>query len=83
VKLEIVAAFDFPGAPEVVEDGQTLEVNSLKKAESLSRFTVYQLWRMIRALFVEALEGRPGYIRRVLRGKKAATTIMSKNCFFY
>jgi XTP/dITP diphosphohydrolase len=57
---EIVPALDFPGFPEVIEDGQTLEENSLKKAESLSRFSGLSALADDTGLFVEALGGQPG-----------------------
>jgi XTP/dITP diphosphohydrolase len=57
---EIAAAFDFPGAPEVEEDGKTLEENSLKKAKVLSAFTGLPALSDDTGLFIDALGGRPG-----------------------
>jgi XTP/dITP diphosphohydrolase len=57
---EIVPAFDFPGVPEVVEDGETLEENSLKKAKELSDFTGLPALSDDTGLFIEALNGDPG-----------------------
>jgi XTP/dITP diphosphohydrolase len=57
---EIVPAFGFSGFPEVIEDGRTLEENSLKKAESLSRFSGLSTLADDTGLFVEALGGQPG-----------------------
>ena len=56
----LLPAFDFPGAPEVVEDGETLEENSLKKAKALSDFTGLPALADDTGLFVEALNGQPG-----------------------
>lgn len=51
---------DFPGAPEVVEDGRTLEENARKKALSAARYS--GLWALAddTGLEVAALGGRPG-----------------------
>jgi XTP/dITP diphosphohydrolase len=57
---EIVPAFDFPGAPEVEEDGKTLEENSLKKAKALSEFTGSPALSDDTGLFIDALGGQPG-----------------------
>ncbi len=57
---EIIPAFEFPGAPEVEEDGKTLEENSLKKARVLSMFTDLPTLADDTGLFVEALGGQPG-----------------------
>lgn len=60
IPWNIVPAFDFPGAPEVVEDGRTLEENSLKKAKEISLFTGLPSLADDTGLFVEALGGQPG-----------------------
>lgn len=57
---EIVAAFDFPGMPEVEEDGKTLEENSLKKAKVLSMFTGLPALSDDTGFFIDALGGQPG-----------------------
>jgi XTP/dITP diphosphohydrolase len=57
---DIVPAFDFPGVPEVVEDGVTLEENSLKKAKELSAFTGLPALSDDTGLFIDALNGQPG-----------------------
>jgi XTP/dITP diphosphohydrolase len=57
---ELLPAFEFPGAPEVVEDGATLEENSLKKAEALRAFTGLPSLADDTGLFVRALGGAPG-----------------------
>ncbi len=58
--LEIVSAFDFPDVPDVVEDGETLEANAIKKAVTLALAT--GLWSMAddTGLEVDALDGAPG-----------------------
>lgn len=57
---EFSPAWEFPGAPDVVEDGETLEANSLKKAKALCVFTGHPALSDDTGLFVDALEGRPG-----------------------
>lgn len=58
--LEIVSALDYPEIPDVVEDGETLEANAIKKAVTLARET--GLWSMAddTGLEVAALNGEPG-----------------------
>jgi len=51
---------EFPGAPEVVEDGRTYRENALKKAWSAAKFTGKPALADDTGLEVEALEGRPG-----------------------
>ena len=68
---EILPAFEFPGAPEVVEDGETLEENSLKKAKVLCEFTGLPALADDTGLFVEALGGQPGIYAARFAGKNA------------
>ena len=58
--LEFRTLADFPGAPEVVEDGKTLEENAVKKARSAALFC--GLWALAddTGLEVDALAGAPG-----------------------
>jgi XTP/dITP diphosphohydrolase len=58
VKIRTVA--EFPGAPEVVEDGETCEANAIKKAASAARHTGLLSVADDTGLMVEALGGRPG-----------------------
>jgi XTP/dITP diphosphohydrolase len=51
---------EFPGAPEVVEDGETCEANAIKKALSALRFTGLPAVADDTGLLVDALGGRPG-----------------------
>ena len=51
---------DFPGAPEVVEDGRTYQENALKKAWSAAKFTGKPALADDTGLEVDALGGRPG-----------------------
>ena len=51
---------EFPEAPEVVEDGETLEDNALKKARAIREFTGVSALADDTGLEVEALDGAPG-----------------------
>ncbi len=51
---------EFPGAPEVVEDGETCEANAVKKAVSAARHTGLPAVADDTGLMVDALGGRPG-----------------------
>ncbi len=60
LKLELKTLDDFPGAPDVVEDGGTLEENAARKAKSAALFC--GLWAIAddTGLEVAALGGAPG-----------------------
>ena len=51
---------EFPGAPEVREDGQTCEANAVKKAQAIMQYTGLTTVADDTGLVVEALGGRPG-----------------------
>jgi XTP/dITP diphosphohydrolase len=51
---------EFPGAPDVIEDGATYRENALKKARSAADFTGKPALADDTGLEVDALEGRPG-----------------------
>jgi len=58
--LEVCSAFDFPDIPDVVEDGDTLEANAIKKAMELCRATGLPALADDSGLEVAALNGEPG-----------------------
>jgi XTP/dITP diphosphohydrolase len=58
--LEVCSAFDFPHIPDVVEDGDTLEANAIKKAVEICRATGLPSLADDSGLEVEALQGAPG-----------------------
>jgi XTP/dITP diphosphohydrolase len=72
ISWELIPAFDFPGAPEVEEDGKTLEENSLKKAKMLSGFTGLPALADDTGLFVDALNGQPGIYAARFAGEKCS-----------
>lgn len=58
--LEVCSAFDFPHIPDVLEDGDTLEANAIKKAVELCKATGLPALADDSGLEVEALDGAPG-----------------------
>lgn len=58
--LEVCSAFDFPDIPDVVEDGDTLEVNAIKKASEICQATGLPALADDSGLEVEVLNGEPG-----------------------
>ena len=67
----IIAAIDLPGAPDVEEDGATLEANALKKARSLAAFTGLLCIADDTGLEVDALGGAPGVLSARYAGPEA------------
>jgi XTP/dITP diphosphohydrolase len=59
-ELELRCALDYPELPEVVEDGETLEENSAKKALEIARKTGLPTLADDTGLFVDVLGGVPG-----------------------
>jgi len=60
VNVRFLSLEDFPGCPEVIEDGETLEENARKKALPVSRYTKKISLAEDTGLEVEALGGAPG-----------------------
>ena len=58
--LEVVSLDEFPGAPEVEEDGSTFEANARKKAVTLARFSGHLTMADDSGLEADALGGQPG-----------------------
>lgn len=63
---------DFPGMPEVLEDGKTLEENALKKAREIHEFTGLPAIADDTGLEVDALNGAPGIYSSRFAGEKAS-----------
>src|SRR6516162_8305617 len=61
---------DYPGAPEVVEDGTTFEANARKKAAELARHLGQWVLGEDSGLVVPALGGRPGVYSARYAGKQ-------------
>ena len=62
---------EFPDAPEVVEDGDTCEVNAIKKARTIAEFTGLPAVADDTGLVVDALGGRPGVYAARYAGEDA------------
>ncbi len=62
LNVEILSFRDFPDLPEVVEDGETLEDNAVKKAMEVSQATGLPALADDTGLEVAALGGAPGVI---------------------
>lgn len=60
INVRLLSLDDFPGCPEVVEDGETLEANAKKKALVVSQYTKKLSLAEDTGLEVEALGGAPG-----------------------
>jgi XTP/dITP diphosphohydrolase len=58
--LELVAASQFPGVPEIEETGSTFAENALIKARAINAFTNLPALADDSGLVVEALNGAPG-----------------------
>ena len=58
--ITIRSLAEFPGAPDVVEDGATYRENALKKARSAARYTGKPALADDTGLEVDALGGQPG-----------------------
>ncbi|MDZ7820705.1 MAG: RdgB/HAM1 family non-canonical purine NTP pyrophosphatase [Candidatus Marinimicrobia bacterium] len=62
---------DFPGMPEVTEDGDTLKANAHKKAREIHAYTGLPAIADDTALEVEALDGAPGVFSSRYAGEDA------------
>jgi XTP/dITP diphosphohydrolase len=62
---------EFPGAPDVVEDGDTCEANAVKKACAIAEYTGLPAVADDTGLEVDALGGRPGVYAARYAGERA------------
>ncbi len=69
--LELLSLDDFPGIPEIVEDGATFRENAVKKATEVARLTGEMAVADDSGLSVDALQGRPGVYSSRYAGEKA------------
>jgi XTP/dITP diphosphohydrolase len=60
LSIQILNLNSFPGAPEVIEDGDTLAANAIKKALAIHQHTNLPAVADDTGLMVEALDGAPG-----------------------
>lgn len=68
----ILSPADFPGFPEVEEDGDTFEANAIKKAMSAALFTGKPVLADDSGISVDYLNGRPGVYSARYAGEGAA-----------
>jgi len=69
--VEIVTADAYDSVPEVIEDGDTLEENAIKKARELADYTGLMTVADDTGLLVDALSGKPGVYSARYAGKDA------------
>ncbi len=70
--IEFVTLDQFPGAPDVVEDGKTLEDNAQKKAYQIAKFTKHIAIADDSGLEVGILDGMPGVFSARFAGHKCS-----------
>jgi XTP/dITP diphosphohydrolase len=67
--MKVMSLADFPGCPEVVEDGSTFRENALKKARAVAEYTGRLAVADDSGLCVDALRGAPGVYSARFSGK--------------
>ncbi len=71
MNISIATLDDFPGCPEVQEDGKTFEENAVKKARAVSDYTKMPVLADDSGLEVYALGGAPGVLSARYAGEGA------------
>lgn len=71
IDIEVLGLENFPGLPEVVEDGDTFSANAWKKASTIARLTGYLTLADDSGLMVDALDGKPGVLSARYAGENA------------
>ena len=69
--LTLLTLKDFPGCPEVEEDGKTCQDNAIKKATAIAAYTGQWALADDTGLEVDALNGRPGVYAARYAGEQA------------
>ena len=69
--FSVLNAIDFPELPDVLEDGETLTENALKKARTIAKITGKPALADDTGLLVDALNGAPGVYSARFAGKNA------------
>ena len=70
--IELRTLADYPGAPEVVENGETFLANARKKATELAQALNEWVLGEDSGLVVDALGGRPGVLSARFAGEGAS-----------
>jgi XTP/dITP diphosphohydrolase len=68
----ILSLADFPGLPEIIEDGNTFKENALKKARTLASEVGKPVIADDSGLSVDSLDGRPGIYSARFAGEGAS-----------
>jgi len=71
VNVIITSLADYPGAPEIIEDGATFQENALKKAVIIAAYTNQLTMGEDSGLEVEALNNAPGIYSARFSGENA------------
>jgi XTP/dITP diphosphohydrolase len=69
--LELIPLDEFPGPPEVIEDGSSFRENAHKKALEIATYAGYPSMADDSGLVVDALDGRPGIFSARYGGESA------------
>ncbi|MCK8825341.1 XTP/dITP diphosphatase [Fuchsiella alkaliacetigena] len=72
LEVEVITPAQIGGIPEVVEDGETLEENAVKKASEVHEATGLATIADDTGLLVDALDGRPGVYSARYAGEDAS-----------
>jgi XTP/dITP diphosphohydrolase len=72
LNVELLTRDDFPGIPETIEDGSTLDANALKKAREIGAATGLTAMADDTGLEVDALDGEPGVYSSRFAGPDAS-----------
>lgn len=71
INVIITSLADYPGAPEIIEDGATFRENALKKAVTIAAYTNQLTMGEDSGLEVEALNNAPGIYSARFSGENA------------
>lgn len=69
VGIRIMSLADFPDAPKVIEDRDTIEANAMKKALEMAQYTGHICLADDTGLFIDALNGEPGVMAARFAGE--------------
>ncbi len=72
INLNVITLSAYPDAPEVIEDGKTLEENAIKKAKVIANYTGKTAVADDTGLEVDYLKGRPGVMSSRYSGANAS-----------
>ncbi len=71
LNIDVLTLDQFPDVPEVIEDGETIEANALKKAKAVSDATQLVTLADDTGLEVDYLNGQPGVYSSRFAGERA------------